>query len=367
MSPAGAAGGLHSGAANFRRDFYRELMASKDVGVQAVEGLFRDLMIDQQWAIRRPRGFTWWAYRLAQHVEVAPPTSDGVHEVCEVRVWTDVANKIDPTRHPATVVGVANMQQTLNALVWDPVERSVTECCKVVVTEENIGWLGKVLTWAAVLQNTAAHSRAHGVANVLGGVLAASNHPRSGERPSMDDILNVPTSLIAPAGKKKSAFAGPFTEALGPFAVQFGLLGFADAHGFTCEVPFTGSRPAAMLVGEPPETALVKVFANAPHPAFGNGALLTMSLPPDFDKERVPAIANQLNLAESKVGTDTMFLGAWCSDPTSNKQRSLAFCAFIPNVLAQPGLLENMVIYQARRSRFVASVLGPGGELTAHT
>jgi len=333
-------------------------MANDDVGVRAIEALFEQLMVDEAWAVRTPRGFTWWAYRLAQHVEAGPPTSDGRNEVCEVKVWTDVAVDADPSRSPSSVVELANMQQTLNAVVWRPDEGTVSECCTAVITSENIGWLGKVLTCAAVLQNTAAHSRAHALAGLVGGVPAASNHPRSGERPEMDDILNAPRAVLVPAGKTESAFAGPYTEALGPFVTQLGLLGFSDSAGFTCEVPFTGRRPAAetSVTGDPPEMALVKVSPDAPHPAFGNGALLTMTLPLHFDKDRVPKIANQLNELESGAGTDTTLLGSWCRDPTTD-DGTLAFNAFIPNALAQPGLLENLVIYQAVRSIFAASVL----------
>ena len=103
----------------------------------------------------------------------------------------------------------------------------------------------------------------------------------------MDDVLNVPEAVLVPAGKRESAFMGPLTEALGAFVTRLGLLGSADAKGFTCEVPFTGSRPAVAMIqdGKAPETALVRVLSDVPHPAFGSGALLTISLPLSFDEK----------------------------------------------------------------------------------
>jgi hypothetical protein len=37
-----------------------------------VDSLYEQLMVDEQWAVRGERGFTWWSYRLAQHIEVGP-------------------------------------------------------------------------------------------------------------------------------------------------------------------------------------------------------------------------------------------------------------------------------------------------------
>lgn len=334
-------------------------MAEQDVGIQAVEYLFTQLMVDEAWAVREPRGFTWWAYRLAQHVEAGIPTWDGQREVCEVRVWTEVANDVDASRDVAMVMGITNQQQTLSALAWDPVEQTVTECCKVVVHEENIGWLGELLATAAVMQNTAAHSRAHGVANAVGGVPAASNHPRNGERPEMDDTLNVPAQAIAPAGKDGSAFAGALTEGLGAFVGQLGLVGSSDADGFTCEVPFTGSRSVALVLqtNEPPETSLLQIFSDVAHPEYGHGALMILSPPVMFEKEQVAAAANRLNLMEVTEVTDTALLGAWCPDPTNDDGNSIAFNAFFPSALARPGILKNQIIYQSVRSQRSAPLL----------
>ena len=97
---------------------------------------------------------------------------------------------------------------------------------------------------AAVLQNTAAHSRAHSLALAASGVAAASNHPSSGERPDMDDLLSVPEQVVVPEGAKPSKFIGGKFERVGDFLRDMLFLGSADADGLTCEVPFTGGLPA---------------------------------------------------------------------------------------------------------------------------
>ena len=77
-----------------------------DIGVRLLDSLYEQLMIDDEWAVRRERGFTWWSYRLAQHVEVGPPQWSVDRYVCSVRIWTDVVIGVDPSTDPATLLGV---------------------------------------------------------------------------------------------------------------------------------------------------------------------------------------------------------------------------------------------------------------------
>jgi hypothetical protein len=331
-----------------------------DIGTQMLDTLYELLMIDDRWSVRREHGFTWWGYRLAQHFEVGPPFLSDDVEVCTVRIWTEVAENIDPATDPTGVLAALNPQATLNALVWDTSARTVAECCTAVVEEQDILWLSKVLATAAVLQNTAGHSRAHGIAKACGGVPAASNHPTSGQRTEMDDILNVPERLVIPAGAEPSKFAGPMMEELGPFLRRMRLHGSSDSSYMTCEVPFTGHRPHWDLrrsEGDTLETSLVRIFTDAPHPEAGNGALLVMQLPVSPGTERAATLANELNAVESKGDSCTTFLGAWCPDLLSKGGDGLAFCSFVPNFGARPGLLSHHITYLAKRSRFAAQRL----------
>jgi hypothetical protein len=135
-----------------------------------------------------------------------------------------------------------------------------------------------------------------------------------------------------------------------------GWLGFSSAHGMTCEVPYTGSRPAALLKFDNPqapvETALVRIFTDHPHPEAGNGALIVMQLPVAPGVDAAPLLANQLNAVEAAGYLSASLLGAWCPDFFSNDGNGLAFCCFLPNLIARPGLLENLIVYQAARAQF---------------
>ena len=70
-----------------------------DVGLRLVDSLYKQLQIDDEWAVRRERGFTWWSYRLAQHVEVSAPVWSGDRHVCAVRIWTEIVSWTEQQPH----------------------------------------------------------------------------------------------------------------------------------------------------------------------------------------------------------------------------------------------------------------------------
>lgn len=337
-----------------------ERRSPDDVGIQLMFALLDRLMVDAAWVLPRERGFTWWSHRLAQHVEIGPPVSDGEVNLCSVRIWTDVVRDVDPARDPAQQLGPINAEPTLSALVWRPDAGEIVECCTATVHEQNIGWLSQVLATAAALQNADAHARCEALAQACGGVPATSQHRLNGQRPMMDDVLDMPRDVVARAGAHPSHYAaGALMGRVEPFLAQMGFYGSADASGITCEVPYTGSTPAAILAERGAthmETSLVQIVTDTPHPHFANGATLTMKLPANIDPSQVAQWANWLNTAEAQGDSQTPLLGAWSQDPESDS--TLAFRSFLPNAIATPGTLENHIAYQATRSRFAAQHVG---------
>jgi hypothetical protein len=332
-----------------------------DVGLRLLDSLYEQLMIDEQWSVRRERGFTWWSYRLAQHVEVGEPVESQEFIVCMVRIWTDLVSEVDPSTDPASMLGPFNAQTTLNALVWNSDAATISECCTAVVHDEIYGWMSKVLATAAILQNASATNRARGFAEMTGGVPAASNHPSSGQRPDMDDILGVP-QVVVKEGQQPSRFTGAKMDGVGRFLVDMNFLGSADATGLTCEVPFIGGAPAVLLSserGDTLQTSLVQVFTDVPHPEAGNGVLTIMRLPISPESDAVGAIANQLNVVEAQGASMTHLLGSWCPDPADPAGKTVAFCCFIPNMLARWVRIENLVVNASVHSRFAAGYLNP--------
>ena len=334
-------------------------MASEDLGLWLIAELYQRLFIDDEWVVRRPRGFTWWSYRLAQHVDAEPVVFRGGRPTCMVRIWTEVVNNVGPEHDPALLVTVPNMQATLSAVVWDPERRTLVDHCSYLVDEDNAVAARWVLPVAAVLQNTSAHSRAHALAQEVSGIPAESQHPTSGPRPAADELLTAPQSVIVPDPRQRSTFPATLDDDLATAIAEYGISGCIVGDELTCELPFNGARPLALLkVGSTVETSLLEVFADMDHPQFGAGALMTLSLPVTLDPDRVASAANHLNLAEA--GDSTTFagtlLGAWCPDPRAVNR--LAFNTFLPTVLGKPGFMDRLIAFAMLRSRCAAVELG---------
>lgn len=330
-----------------------------DVGLRLIESLFTQLMIDEQWSVRRERGFTWWSYRLAQHVEVSAPFESFGVDVCKVRVWTEMVNHVDPDSNPAEIIRPFNMQTLLSALVWDENTATITECSTAIIHDENFEWLSRTLATAAILQNAGAHNRAHEFAEMTRGAPAATVHPISGERPDMDEILNVPQAIVH-EGQQPSRFAGAKIQGVEQFLVHMSFLGSTTSASLTCEVPFSGPAPAVTLSaerGDQLQTSLVQVFTDTPHPDAGSGALMLIRLPVSPSVDDALLIANALNKAEAQGESLAHLLGSWCADPTMTDGRTVAFCCFVPNLLSQWVRIENLVLNASMKSRFAAQFL----------
>jgi hypothetical protein len=329
-----------------------------DAGVTSVELLKQHLMIDDEWATEGPRRLTWWSYRLAQHIEACEPFAapDGaVGSV--VRIWTEVVRGVDSS-HLADVVetlAAVNMQASMSALIFDPEQGTIHECSTSVVYDDTYVSWARVLAASAVFQNTSAHSKAHAIAQAFGGQPAASNHPLSGQRGSMDDLLNGPAAWASDAGSRTSAFQGTLMQSLLGFATSADLMAAGDESGFTCELPFGEGPSAAELAMSGRSgrsgTALLQVTTNEAHPQLGSGALVILRLPFPFDADAALK-ANYLNAVEFSGQVPTKLLGSWCAP-----EGQLTYVSFLPSMLAQPGVLENLLVDAATRVAYARDLL----------
>ena len=337
-----------------------------DVGTQILDAIYDQLKVEDEWAFRRQRGFTWWSYRLAQHIDVSPPVHDRGLDLCSLHVRTAVVRDVDPNTNPAPLLVQLNRQATLNALVWDPSDATISVRCAVTVHQDIASWIYYVLATAAILQNDLAHAHTVALAKVSGGQPAGSNHPTHGVRNEPNSSMDVPARVMIPAGEVPSKFVGAQCAEIEGFLIELaetkGWYGNADTEGATVEVPFTGYRPAMFQDRSTPdprlEPALVQVFTDIPHPNFGNGALVVTRLPISPGADQSVDLANDLNLAESAGGHDVPPLfGAWVPDPFSEEENGLAFGSFLPNFLALGGILNNWMAYQATRAQFARRFL----------
>jgi hypothetical protein len=295
---------------------------------------------------------------LAQHVEVAPPVKypDGAWASC-VRVWTDVVEGATDPELVAPIISSANQMQTMSALVYDPDTSSISEAFTSVVFDDTVDSWARVMILAAAMQSGAAHSRAHGLAEAVGGTVAATVHPSSGERAEMDDLLNLPARVATDGATGSSAFAGELMLKLAETGSEMWPCS-GDGEGFTAEVEYASDVPVAAEIEQRGDlmarTGLVQVWADQPHPEYGHGALIALRLPVSLDPNVTAQAANELNRMETSGAGPTTMMGAWCEDPAS--EGSLVFVTFVPSALAMSGVLENLVTYDAVRSGWVHAV-----------
>lgn len=329
-----------------------------DLGPKVVAYVYKTLQVDERWSVREPRGFTWWGYRLAQRVWAEPARDiSGDLTVC-LHAETDLLRNVALSKDPSKDLTAFNGMTSFSAFVWDPDNHRVMLHCTAYVHPQ-VEWIETIFSNAVIMQNIEAHSRAHGLRELIGGDLALSSHPKNGDRPQMDDMLNVAEKVVIPIGQKESPFAGQDLMALlnskpAPWALATG-----DATGLTAEIPFRDAVPAVVRAAagskEDVGTGLLRVFTTERHPSLGSGALLTLQLPVRFKAGKAADEAQALNRAESQQWTNFPLLGAWSVDPQSDD--GVAYVSFIPSAFRRPGLLEAMCWYMAGRCRWAHDAL----------
>lgn len=324
-----------------------------DVGREAVDELYRLLMIDEEWCAHRPRGFTWWSDSHAQHVEAselfaAPDGATG----STVRIWTETVADVPVDGRPELmeVIGLANMKAAMSAVVWDRDRAIIEEYTVASVYADTVDAFTRLLATAALFQNVASHSRATALAEIAGGRVASTSHPVNGARPERDALLGVPAQWAREHGSQPSAFGGELMLELGEFAREWNIIASVDETSFTGEVPYSSEQSGLQVAagGGSLGTALVQAFADQPHPELGSGVLWLMRLPVSADPGDAAEIANELNLIEAHGGVPSKLIGAWCTH-----QGDIAYVAFLPSGLAQGGLLENLLLDSMLRARWV--------------
>lgn len=328
----------------------------KNVRASLLKTLYDQLVTDARWALRGQGEFTWWAGAFAQHVEVERTKKVEGRSCCTVRIWTEVVREIDPASDLTEALATMNASATLSALVWDRWRGTIVEACRATVHDGNFSWLSELLSTAAVLQNAAAQSRAHSLANLTGGVPATSSHPSAGQRPDMDEPPRVSEQVKVPADTKPSQFIGAHSLDIDSFLASMNFSGSVNSHGLKCEVPFTRIPPiAGMPASSQPQTSKLEIFTEVPDPEAGGGLLCIMTLPYSVDPRRTAAAVDALNKGQFYGYTDTTLSGAWCPAPSS--QSTLAFRAFLPNALSGWVTVENLVSYMSDQSHFAAGQL----------
>ena len=66
----------------------------EDIGLGAVDSLFEQLRVDDEWSNREDRMFSWLAHRLEQTVRASPPFTEGSLLLVRLEAPTVVVDKV---------------------------------------------------------------------------------------------------------------------------------------------------------------------------------------------------------------------------------------------------------------------------------
>jgi len=262
----------------------RTLRASAgDLGLRAVDRVYANMRIDDEWSVREDRGFTWWGAWVGERVWADEAVDTDGLTLWQVRARTPALR--DQPDEPETylLVDAFNDFAGMSGYVYDPDDGTISARCGVFLYADVAPWLERFLGLAVALQPSIAWQQVPALAD--GRPLDDAPHPEAGPRRDPDDMLNL-------AGRPAPG-SSPFTPAVLHLAfVALEADGIAvswDPSGrlVTTLVPLTADEPALWGIG------------SADHPVLGPGAIVRLCLPHRSGPVRAAWVANTLNAAEA--------------------------------------------------------------------
>jgi hypothetical protein len=329
--------------------------AAINVGLKTIEWLFREqLRVDAEWSVKFSNGFTWWADRHAQTVEIVGSETDESGETAYlIAARTEMLRNFELSDRASTAINSLLMCcASMAGPIYDEKAGKLSLCSLVRVHESIRDWMNPLISMAALLQIAEARIIAPELAKFLGAESAESGHPVNGERPLPDEMADIVTNLIAPVGKLPSKWTQKEYERAvkdhmkGPFC----LLATKGEFGFTAEFP----------CGE--SSSLFRATGREPHPRYGNGLLLIQSFRTgDLSEEKAIRFALSLNTSELTKSPTGYGFGSFC-----HNAGCIHFTTFLPNAVYRPGLLPSLYYAAASRTQAMSRMLEKADPLNAN-
>lgn len=321
-----------------------------NAGEQILDFLYQtQLQVDDEWAVRTPGGFSWWAAEQAQTVEIIGEESGpggGTGQLLSVR--TEMLSGVELTDEVLTALNDGPMRfAAMSGPVYDPETETVSLCSLALVHDEITVWMGMLLSTAAVLQLGEANFYATQIAEILGGHAAVSGHPDRGVRQEPDEMVHAAARVFGRGNQQPLQLTeSDFEETVRQYLMAPpAVAASAGGLGLTVEFPYGDGSSLCQFLGD------------QDHPLFGNGLLIVQRFPhraaSAAEGIRLALDLNRADLTETPAGYG---FGSYVY-----VDGILCFTAFIPNLLLREGILPNMYFSCATRA-FSMSVrlLGQG-------
>lgn len=317
-----------------------------NAGEEVLDFLYStQLQVDDEWAVKMPDGFTWWAGQYAQHVEIIgqETSPDGMTGYL-ISIRTEMVSDLDLTDEVLATLNEGPMQfASMAGPVYDPETRMLSMCTLVRVHAEIVGWMKILLSTSAILQLEHVQLFAGEIVDKHGGALAITGHPVSGEREHPDEMMYAATRIFCPANQKplrlnESDFEGLVEQ----YMMQPPSIGAsAGGLGLTVEFPYGN------------ESSLCQFFGDQDHPLHGNGLLIVQRFP-HRAASQADGIRLALELNREDLTHNAMAYGFGSYVYVND---TLCFNAFIPNLLLRDVVAPSMYFACANRARLMSERL----------
>ena len=309
-------------------------------GESTVNWLYHEqLRVDDEWAVRTPGGFKWWAHQHAQTIEVVgQETGPGGQVGYFVSVQTDVMRSLELTAPRLLVLNEMVMPTaTMTGPVYDAETKTLRLASLVRVYDGITQWMNPLLSVAAILQLAEAARIGDVLAPVFEAENAISGPPGRGLRDEPDEMAQLEAGLVAPMGAEPPRWPpAEFREAVERYMrkppsleANYGKL------GLTVEFPY----------GE--QSSLCQIVGDQRHPRLGHGLLIVQSFPvagkTEADGAALAMELNRLAFTKQPIGYG---FGSYLYKPGL-----IHYNCFFPNALYKPGLIPNVYFSCAQRAR----------------
>jgi hypothetical protein len=306
--------------------------------------------IDEKWSVKTDRGFTWWGHQYAQSIWAEQPIEDNGFLVTKINAETELFKYPTRSTKKETLLAVEMMKTSLSGLIIHPEDYKITLRCSAYIHEENRSWLGKIFSLAAIMQVIDVEKKGDALAMVLELQPDKSNHPDSGVRNEMDEMLNVVDQVIIPTGREPFDSIGEFEfRRTSDMFDNQNLTSTASETGLSAYLPFGDN------------SALLMVDTEHDHPELGKGLLIRLFLPP----EKILPVTDidgpfvmDLNSMEQNAFPSSHFLGSWCLGPVGENNQTAVYVTFIPAAICTPGILFNMCVSTLAHGKLAEQFLG---------
>lgn len=311
-----------------------------NAGLRTIEWLYKEqLRVDDEWSVRTSNGFTWWADKHAQTIEILREEEDPDGNVGYlISIRTAMLRALEMNERE---IGLINALVTPLASMAGPVydwdAQTLTLCSLVRVYDGVGGWVNPYISLASTLQIGEVRMNAPSLAVMLEAEEAISGPLGRGVRSHPDELADIITNLIQPLGVQPSQWQpAELEEAVDSHMKRPPAL-FASAGGaqLTVEFPY-GER-----------SSLCEFRSNESHPHFGNGLFILQSFPVAVGSElEGMELALEMNQAELLEGPFGYGTGSY-----HYRDDTLHFNCFLPNVIYRPGLVPNLYYSCGLRAR----------------